>query len=81
MRSVETPTHTWKSSEIQELLWQPGAVIRPMNKLASEAKNEISNFVDAPVNSVSTNTMAVADDMVETICTEEVKKELNLLTR
>ena len=81
MRSVETPTHTWKSSEIQELLWQPGAVIRPMNKLASEAKNEINNFVDAPVNSVSTNTMAVADDMVETICTEEVKKELNLLTR
>ena len=52
-----------------------------MNELTAEAKNEIRNFVDAPVNSVSTNTMAVADDMVETICTEEVKKELNLLTR
>ena len=52
-----------------------------MNELTAEAKNEIRNFVDAPVNSVSTNTMAVADDMVETISTDEMKEELNLLTR
>ena len=52
-----------------------------MNELTAEAKNEIRNFVDAPVNSVSTNTMAVADDMVETISSNEMKEELNLLTR
>ena len=81
MRSVQTPTHTWKSSEIQELLGQPGAVFWPMNKLAADAKNEIGNFVDEPVDGVSANTMAVADDVVETIRTKEMKEELNLLTR
>ena len=52
-----------------------------MNELTAEAENEIRNFVDASVNSVSTNTMAVADDMVETISSNEMKEELNLLTR
>ena len=52
-----------------------------MNEFTAEAENEIRNFVDAPVNSVSTNTMAVADDMVETISPHEMKEELNLLTR
>ncbi len=79
--SVNTSTNTWKSTQIQELLSQPGTIIWPMDELTAEAKNEIGNFVDAPVNSVSTDMMAIPDDVVETIRPKEVKKELNLLTR
>lgn len=38
-----------------------------MDELTAEAKNEIGNFVDAPVNSVGTDMMAIPDDVVETI--------------
>jgi hypothetical protein len=52
-----------------------------MNELPTDGKNQISNFVDVSVNSVCAHMMTVTDDVIKTVCTKEVKKKLDLLSR
>jgi hypothetical protein len=52
-----------------------------MDKLTTNSKYEICNFVNVSMNSVSANSMTITDDVVETVCAEKVKEELDLLTR
>ena len=81
VRPVHGTANLWESADVEELLGKFGAVFRPVDDFIFECEDGVSHTVDDPEHSVGGGASCISKEVIKTVRSDEVKKDLDLLPR
>lgn len=78
MGPIEASTNRWKSTDVEKLGSESGAVLWPLDDVVLQLDQGLTDSMNGPVDSVRAGTTSIAKKMIKSVCTQVLAKQQHL---